>query len=30
LVQAGSPVVVVSMAPGLVPGPSGFLRVQSV
>jgi pyruvate kinase len=30
LVEAGSPVVVVSMAPGLVPGPSGFLRVQSV
>jgi pyruvate kinase len=30
LIQAGSAVVVVSMAPGLSPGPSNFLKVQSV
>ena len=30
LIQAGSSVVVVSMAPGLSPGPSNFLKVQAV
>jgi pyruvate kinase len=30
LIEAGSAIVVVSMAPGLSPGPSNFLKVQAV
>ena len=30
LIQSGSAIVVVSMAPGLDPGPSNFLKVQAV